>query len=220
MKKEVIVTLNMFEQAKSLGYEIIKIGHPTLRKISQKVPDDMFGSKELIEFIDHLRQTLDTTEEFGTGLAAPQVGVNIELFITRIAKSYEDMLLLCKASPLRVWINPVYEITDPEELSGIEGCLSIPGYLGRVNRPKEIKVHAFDENGNSVSEHLPGSIARVFLHEYDHLKGEMYIDKLYTDNSGRVELYDEDYFLKVLMEEKKQNNDQEWFENRGLKMPR
>ena len=213
------MTADIFDEANVLGYEIIKIGHPALRRISQKIPEDMLGSKELLEFVDFMRRTLDTTEEFGTGLAAPQVGVNRELFITRIAKSYEDMLLFCKASHLRVWINPVYEISNAEELSGIEGCLSIPGYLGRVNRPKEIKVTALDEHGNHVVEHLSGSIARVFLHEYDHLKGELYIDKLYADDSGRVELYDENYFLDVLLEEKKKNMDKEWLYSRGFRMP-
>ncbi len=80
--------------------------------------------------------TLDKTN--GVGLAAPQVGLNLNLFITRIPESCTALYQHCKESPLKVWINQKYKIINSDELFGIESCLSIPKYVGIVSRPTEI----------------------------------------------------------------------------------
>lgn len=202
-----------FYQARLLGYKVVELGHDALREISQKVPKEELGTRDLIQFIEYMHQTLDSTK--GVGLAAPQVGVNIELFVTKIPKRCEDRYILCKRSDFQVWINPTYKIVDSEKLGGIEACLSIPGFVGRVMRPKAIKVKALDQNGQILTDELNGWNARIFLHEYDHLKGILYIDKSILQSSDYKGLYKKD-FWDSLEEKKRREHDREWLENHGL----
>ena len=205
---------SIYSDASLLGFEIVKLGHEALRKTSLETKDIHFKSSQLMNFIGHMERTLSATE--GVGLAAPQVSVNYQLFITSIPQSCEERYILCKSSPFKVLINPSYEVTDSEVLGGIEGCLSIPGFVGRVLRPKKITAKAFDENGQEFVEELVGWNARIFLHEYDHLYGKMYIDKLSSNSKGNLELY-ESSFWKTLEDKKRQGNEYKWLENRGLK---
>ena len=199
---------------------------------------DEIGTKELNQFIAHLLHTLDASG--GVGLAAPQVGVNMDLFITKLSTRAVERYTLCKSTPLQVWINPSYEVSDPTQLGGIETCLSVPGYFGNVSRVKGIAVSALTEDGKRVTETLVGWNARVFLHEvlkirvkitlfpktslfvpllresqYDHLRGTLYIDKLTSDASGHGELYEKDVW-KALEEKKRQEVDRQWLESRSL----
>jgi peptide deformylase len=196
-----------FANAKSLGFEIVTLGHPSLRRLSKSMSMDAFKGRRLNSFITDLRHTLDRTG--GVGLAAPQVGVNIELFVTQIPQRCAYRYLLCRESACKVWINPRYEIIDSEELIGIEGCLSVPGYVGKVARPKEIRVRALDEHGDEFVEDLIGWNARVFLHEYDHLKGVVYIDTLLSGDCARGNLYEEKMWTTI-ESQKRKSKDSDW----------
>lgn len=126
--------------------------------------------REVSEVTDRIRVTLDDMLETmrsqnGVGIAAPQVGVMRRMFIA-------------EPEPDRVYfmINPV--ITKEEGLQICdEGCLSVPGMLGTVERPEKITIEALDRDGNKVQYDFEGFDANVMCHEYDHLEGILYIDK-------------------------------------------
>lgn len=138
---------------------IIQLGDPTLRKKSFEVSD--FG-KKTAELLDDMKDTLIKAD--GAGLAAPQVGVLRRVFIVYVdGKLYE-----C--------INPVI-IEKSGVQRGEEGCLSVRGKYGLVERPNKVKVKAFDRNGKPFVVDAEGFLARAFCHEYDHLEGVLYVDK-------------------------------------------
>lgn len=205
---------NAIEPPIPSGYKILTIGHESLRKPSQDVSEDSLGSENLHQLIEGMRLTLKAHP--GVGLAAPQVGVNFNIFITRVPKSCAERYLLCKETPLQTWINPRYEVLDTAELICGESCLSVPGYVGKVSRPREIEVIALDETGREFSEKLVGWNARVFLHEYDHLTGRIYIDKVLSDERGNKEIYKEEVW-KDLTERKKKEGDHHWLERHNLR---
>ena len=138
---------------------IIQIGDPTLRKKSFEVTD--FGAKTA-ELLDDMKETLIKAD--GVGLAAPQVGVLRRIFIVKI----DDLYYEC--------INPVI-ISESGKQIGDEGCLSVRGKFGTVERPKKITVVAYDRNGKKFTVKAQDFVARAFCHEYDHLDGILYVDK-------------------------------------------
>ena len=125
---------------------------------------DTFGL-ELKELISNMFETLETKSS-GVGLAAPQVGHSIRLFVTKIGE-YR-----------RVFINPEILEYSEETCFITEGCISVPGIREEVERPKNIKVRYFDENEEEHIEEFTGLLARVIQHEYDHLEGKTFIDRL------------------------------------------
>lgn len=138
---------------------IIQIGDPTLRKKSFEVTD--FGQKTA-ELLDDMKETLIKAD--GVGLAAPQVGVLRRIFIVKI----DDLYYEC--------INPVITESRGKQI-GDEGCLSVRGKFGTVERPKKITVVAYDRNGKKFTVKAQDFVARAFCHEYDHLDGILYVDK-------------------------------------------
>lgn len=139
---------------------IVKMGDPLLRKKSKAV--DTFDAK-LHQLIDDMIDTLHYAE--GLGLAAPQVGVLKRVCIVE----YDD-----KRYEL---VNPVL-IKSSGKCVDNEGCLSVVGFRGMVERPEKIDIEYFDRNGIKHSLHAEGYFARVFLHEMDHLDGILFADKM------------------------------------------
>ncbi len=139
---------------------IIKMGDPLLRKISK--PVENFDDK-LHQLLDDMAETLHAVG--GLGLAAPQVGILRRVCIVE----YDDVL---------------YELVNPQLTSSSgkcvdnEGCLSVVGFRGLVERPEKIDVRYYDRNGNLREQHAEGYFARVFLHEMDHLDGILFPDKM------------------------------------------
>ena len=138
---------------------IIQIGDTTLRKKSFEVTD--FGSKTA-ELLDDMKETLIKAD--GVGLAAPQVGVLRRIFIVKTEDSYYEC------------INPVI-VSQSGKQVGDEGCLSVRGKFGTVERPKKVTVVAYDRNGKKFTVKAQDFTARAFCHEYDHLEGVLYVDK-------------------------------------------
>lgn len=144
---------------------IIKIGHPTLRKIAERV--NKFD-QDLKDFVDNLIETMRLNE--GVGLAATQVNVVKQVFVI-------DKGLIDEAWEIQVYINP--EILESEGLENLEeGCLSIPGIRAEVERPPAIKVKYQNLDGKLIEEQLEGLLARVFQHEFDHLNGVLFVDRI------------------------------------------
>jgi len=115
----------------------------------------------------------------GVGLAAPQIGQSIKLtVIETLAEIDEDGNEIEDSRDLYVITNPEIVWTSRETVDGIEGCLSIPGYLGEVERYESIRVRAQDRHGKKLKLRLEGWTARIFQHEIDHLNGVLYIDRL------------------------------------------
>ena len=133
--------------------------------------------REVSEITDRIRETLDDMvdtmrEELGVGLAAPQVGVMRRMFVA-------------EPEPGRVYymINPEIYFEEGSE-EEYEGCLSVPGLIGIVERPQKIKIRALDRDGVEQDYEFEGFDARVMCHESDHLDGVLYTDKAYDIRSA------------------------------------
>ena len=149
--------------------EILKMGDTRLLRKAEPVA--AFDTPELHSLIADMRETMSAVN--GAGLAAPQIGVNLQLVIfggTAINPRYPDRPLI----PTTVLLNPVITpMGDAEELDW-EGCLSVPGLRGEVPRWARIRYTGFDEFGQTIDRTVDGFHARVVQHECDHLIGKLY----------------------------------------------
>ncbi len=150
---------------------VVVYGSPVLRGENKNIGPDYPGTAKLI---DDMFATM--YEADGVGLAAPQVGVGVNLFVIDASSWAEDEPEL--AGFKRVFINPeIYEFSDDECLFG-EGCLSLPGLNEDVSRPVSVKMRYLDENFEPHDEQFTGRAARIIQHEYDHLQGVVFTDCL------------------------------------------
>ncbi len=149
--------------------EILKMGDPRLLRIA--APVTAFDTPELHALIADMRETMASVH--GAGLAAPQIGVNLQLVIfggASVNPRYPDRPVV----PATVLINPVITpIGDAEEFDW-EGCLSVPGLRGEVPRWAYVRYTGKDEYGQSIDRTVEGFHARVVQHECDHLIGKLY----------------------------------------------
>ncbi len=159
--------------------EIIIVPHPTLRKKSAKVSD--FGP-DLQQLIEDMIETLHKNS--GAGLAAPQVNAAQRVILVEFGTEENEEI----PPTMYVTINPRVTRFSQKVVTGAEGCLSIPGLMGEVERADEIVVEGQDRFGEPLKMRLQGWIARIFQHEIDHLNGI-----LYTDRATSVWETDEDY---------------------------
>ena len=153
---------------------IVAYGDPVLKKEAEEVQE---GFDNLSGLIEDMWETM--YEADGVGLAAPQIGLSLRLFVadgTPFGEG-EEGDVGCKDFK-RVMINPVLFDLSEAQSSMEEGCLSIPGVREPVSRPVSIGVEYYDADWNLVEEHLDGLAARIVLHEYDHLDGIMIPDHI------------------------------------------
>jgi peptide deformylase len=154
--------------------DIVTLPNAILR---QKVKPVTQFDDALQTLIDNMIETMRSAS--GVGLAAPQVGENRRLaVIESLLKVDEEGNEIPDSRDLFVIVNPEIVWHSRSTEDGIEGCLSIPGYLGEVERAESIRVRAQDRNGKKVKLKLSGWTARIFQHEIDHLNGVLFIDKL------------------------------------------
>ncbi len=152
-------------------YPIVVFGSETLRKPSVELSADYPELKKLIE---DMFLTMQAAE--GVGLAAPQIGKNLRLFVVDCSPWGEEDEA-CK-DYRKAFINPeIYEVSEETGLFN-EGCLSLPGLHEDVRRPIAIKMRYLDENFEEHDELFEGFRARVIQHEYDHLDGKVFTDRL------------------------------------------
>ncbi len=158
--------------------DILKMGDERLLRVAQPVPSEMFGSTELDELIADMFQTMEHVG--GVGLAAPQIGVDLQLVIFGFERSerYPD----AEAVPQTILINPLITPLNPGTEEGWEGCLSVPGLRGVVDRYSHIRYEGFDPQGQPIQRVAQGFHARVVQHECDHLIGRLYPSRI-TDFS-------------------------------------
>ncbi len=154
--------------------EIVTVPDPVLRRKAQKVTK--FDDK-LQALIDDMVETM--REAPGVGLAAPQIGVLEQIIVVEYFEKEEDEEREdSEAAPKRLYVvvNPEITRTSPETISGAEGCLSIPGYLGDVERFEAVTVKGQNRRGQPVTLKLKDWTARIFQHEIDHLNGVLFTD--------------------------------------------
>lgn len=148
--------------------EILKMGDPRLLRVAQKV--EAFDTPELRELIADMFDTMHAAN--GAGLAAPQIGVDLQLVIFGFKRN--DRYPEAPPVPETVLINPVVTPLGDEQADGWEGCLSVPGLRGVVPRFKAIRYTGFDPQGARMDREAGGFHARVVQHECDHLIGRLY----------------------------------------------
>ena len=144
-------------------------GHPVLRKVAKDIDKDY---PDLEKFMADMWQTMYFAD--GVGLAAPQVGRSIRMFVLDCS-NFEDEEPELEGFK-KMFINAQITERNGEEWSMSEGCLSIPGLNEDVTRPETIRIEYYDENWAFHDEEYSGFAARVIQHEYDHLDGIMFTD--------------------------------------------
>lgn len=152
-------------------YPVYVYGSPVLRKVAEPVEEDMKGLQQLIE---DLYETMYKSD--GVGLAAPQIGVSKRIFVldaTPMSGDDPEVEGFKKA-----FINPVILNEQGEEWTFNEGCLSIPNIREDITRPSEILIEYYDEQFNFYRESYDGIKARIIQHEYDHLEGVLFVDRI------------------------------------------
>ena len=149
--------------------EILKMGDPRLLRVAQ--PVHAFATPELRSLVADMQDTM--TAANGAGLAAPQIGVDLQLVIFGSDEAnprYPDAPVV----PRTVLLNPIITPLGNEEEEGWEGCLSVPGLRAVVPRWRRIRYTGYDEQGNRIDREAEGFHARVVQHECDHLIGKLY----------------------------------------------
>jgi peptide deformylase len=151
--------------------KIVRLGDPVLRVTAEPVPEEHFGSDQLSRLVDRMIETMMT--EKGVGLAAPQVGEALRLFVYWLPGDRGQV-----AVPPTVLINPDVRTVGSGVEEGWEGCLSIPGLRGLVPRNQRVKVKARSLDGEHISLTADSFHARVIQHENDHLDGTVFLDRM------------------------------------------
>ena len=149
--------------------EIITVGHPRLRERARRV---QAITPEIRQLAEDMVETM--YEADGVGLAGPQISELTRIIVIELPED-EDVW---GSGKLFVVINPEIVRESREVETGIEGCLSVPGYVGEVERATEVLVRGVHTNGKRFRLRPRGYLARVFQHEIDHLNGVLYIDRL------------------------------------------
>ena len=170
-------------------YSIVELGDPRLREHAK--PVDLENLDAVLPIADAMREWMD--KRGGVGIAAPQIGVGLQMMIiaSRPNNRYPDAPLM---QPLLL-LNPLpvrYSDTTVEEW---EGCLSVPGLRGKVRRPDAVDLEFFDLHGKGHQIALSGFPARIFQHEYDHLVGMTFVDRV----ASVQDLVSEKVFLEQIL---------------------
>ncbi len=174
---------------------IVECGDPVLRRVAAPIEASEVRSEELQRLMAAMRATMEAAP--GVGLAAPQVGVSIQLAVVqdgpdrwgalteaeRVARQRAEL-------PFLVLVNPrLLPVDDDDRVSFYEGCLSVPGLTGVVSRFREVRVHALDDRGEPFERVFSGWAARILQHEVDHLGGRLYLDRVEPRSLSTVENY-------------------------------
>lgn len=159
--------------------KVIRMGHPTLRKIAQKVELSELKTPEFKQLLVDMYETMK--HEGGIGIAAPQIDVSKQVTLIELPEDNARYGKL-EGTPLMVIINPVLKDLTTEHQGFWEGCLSVPGLRGFVERPKKVQIDYLNEHGEPKQIIAEDFLATVFQHELDHLFGKLYVDRI-TDTT-------------------------------------
>lgn len=176
---------------------IVQTGDPVLRRRAMEVPAERITTPEMRELVKKMIATMRAAP--GVGLAAPQVGVPLRVIVL---EDREELMVNLTAEerrerervvfPTKTIFNPVLaslpsEKAGAEKVTFFEGCLSVKGFVGLVERDAEVEVTGLDENAQPVRWRVRGWPARILQHEVDHLDGALYIDRMLTRSFSTAE---------------------------------
>ena len=172
---------------------IVHAGEPVLRKQARSLSPQEITSKEIQELIEHMRETMRGAP--GVGLAAPQVGLSLQIAVIEDRKEYHkevsaEQLVLRERRPVafHVLINPrIGNAEDDPIVEFFEGCLSLPGFFALVPRSRSVRVECLDHRGKSKSIEASGWYARILQHEIDHLHGNLYVDRMHSRTFSSIQ---------------------------------
>ncbi len=166
---------------------VLQMGDPRLRDVARPLGPEEIGGEPVRRIVADM---VDTLHDYGgIGLAAPQIGEPVRLAIIEIAggpSRYGELEPL----PLTVFINPEIEVLDAATHGNWEGCLSIAGLRGFVERPQHVRIRYSTSAGEPQEIALRGFLATVFQHEFDHLDGRLFVDRL---ADSRLLAFDREY---------------------------
>lgn len=170
-------------------------GELVLRRSARALSRAEILSPEIQELIASMFETMHTAP--GVGLAAPQIGMPLQLAVIEDRAGYMEKLPAGHLAERRrapvaphVIVNPTLIITGSEEAEFFEGCLSLPGYTALVRRGLNVQVDCLNERAEPVTIHAEGWYARILQHEIDHLRGTLYIDRMRTRSFMTRENYE------------------------------
>jgi len=162
---------------------IVQIGDPVLRQPAELVPKEDIQSENIKDVLREMKFVLERYSS--VGLAAPQIGVPLQIFIMQITRSQlngwkEEVRKERNAEvvPLQIFINPTVKVLDNSKLILREGCCSMHGFSGRIARAKKLQLNALNENGETVEIKAQDWTARIIQHEVDHLQGLVITDRM------------------------------------------
>ena len=165
--------------------EIVHAGDPVLRRLARPLSSAEITGKEIQNLIESMRMCM--REAPGVGLAAPQVGVSLQLAVIEDREEYHKDASAeylrereRRPVPFHVIINPKLTALEGEKAEFFEGCLSLPGFSALVPRARGVRVQCLDEQGKKKVIEASGWYARILQHEIDHLYGGLYIDRMYS----------------------------------------
>ena len=149
--------------------KVSRLGHPVLRMQTKHLTKEALASPAIQTLIDNMMETM--VEYYGVGLAANQVHESLAI---AVIESHGPRGTI----PMTVLVNPEVTILDDEQIEDWEGCLSIPDLRGRVPRYRKLRVNALDRHGKKLQFVAEDFFARVIQHEWDHLMGKVYLDRM------------------------------------------
>ncbi|HXQ71077.1 MAG TPA: peptide deformylase [Pyrinomonadaceae bacterium] len=165
--------------------KIVQAGDPVLRTQSRPLTKEEIGSPSIQQLIVLMREAM--REAPGVGLAAPQIGVPIQIAVIEDRAEYieglseEELAERQRAAiPFHVIVNPKLSFRDDTSAEFFEGCLSVEGFSAVVDRALSVRVECLNERGEAVTIDAHGWYARILQHEIDHLNGTLYIDRMKT----------------------------------------
>jgi peptide deformylase len=168
-----------------LATPIVQTGHAVLRERAQEVPVEKIKTPEIQDLITKMIATMRAAP--GVGLAAPQIGVGLRIFVLEDREEYISKAAKIETTEKervafapRVFINPVLTPIGEDRVTFFEGCLSVSGFAGLVERALEVEVKGLDEHGEAQTWRVRGWPARILQHEFDHIEGRLYIDRMRT----------------------------------------
>ena len=163
--------------------QISQIGEEVLRGEARELSREEILSRQIRDLIEHMRETMRSAP--GVGLAAPQVGMPLQLAVIEDREEYHAKLAPAKLSererkpvPFHVLINPRIVAMDDSAVEFFEGCLSVTGYAAVVPRARGVTVEFLDQRAQSRRVDATGWYARILQHEIDHLNGVLYVDRM------------------------------------------
>lgn len=174
--------------------KLLQVGEPVLRQKARPLTAEEISSKSIQDLIVSMQQTLRDAP--GVGLAAPQIGMPVQLAIIEDIAEYHHELSTEELEererrpvPFHVIINPQITPLDNVPVEFFEGCLSLSGFTALVPRTREVLVEYLDQNGQSQTIRASGWYARILQHEIDHLHGTIYIDRMISRSFMSLENY-------------------------------